>query len=102
MLVAEFNMTPIGKGESVSQYVARVIDIVRKSGLDYRMGPMGTCIEGEWDEVFDVIRKGYEALAADCNRVSVLVRIDYRKGKKGRLKSKIASVEKKLGGEVNK
>jgi len=50
-------MTPLGKGESVSQYVARVVDVVDKSGLPYVLTPMGTIIEGEsWDEVMDVLK----------------------------------------------
>ena len=100
MLVAEFSLAPIGKGESVSKYVARVMRIVRKSGLDYRMGPMSTCVEGGWDEVFRLIRKAWKALARDCDRVSIHVRVDYRRGGRGRLVSKVESVEKKLGGKI--
>ena len=56
-------MTPLGKGESVSQYVARVVDIVDRSGLPYVLTPMGTIIEGEsWDEVMSVLKEGFEAL----------------------------------------
>ncbi len=62
MIVAEFSMTPIGKGESVGEYVARAVGVVEKSGLDHRLGPMGTCVEGEWDQVFGVIKKAWEAV----------------------------------------
>ena len=57
VILLEFSMTPLTKGESVSKYVARSLDIIDKSGLEYRLNPMGTVIEGEWDEVFDVVRK---------------------------------------------
>ena len=96
MIVAEFSMTPIGKGESVSEYVARAVGVVEKSGLDYRLGPMGTCVEGEWDRVFGVIKKAWEAVSADCNRVSISIKVDSRKGGKGRLDAKVDSVRKKL------
>ena len=100
MTLVEFSMAPVGKGESVSRHVARAVRIVAKSGLDYRLGPMGTCVEGEWDEVFAVIRKCWKALARDCGRISVAIKVDYRKGAAGRLRSKIESVERHLGRKV--
>jgi Uncharacterized conserved protein len=97
------SMTPLGKGESVSQYVARVVDVVDKSGLPYVLTPMGTIIEGEsWDEVMDVLKKGFEELKKDCPRISITMKIDYREGKSNRLVSKVKSVEEKLGREVRK
>ncbi len=97
------SMTPLGKEESVSKYVSRVVDIVDRSGLEYRLTPMGTIIEGEsWDQVMSVLREGFEALAKDCNRISITMKIDYRKGRMGRLNQKIRSVEEKLGREVKK
>ncbi len=97
MVLAEFSIWPMDKGESVGQYVARCLDLIDKSGLPYRLGPLGTCVEGEWDEVMGVIRQCYEALAADCNRISCTVKIDYRKGRKDMLSSKVESVERALG-----
>jgi uncharacterized protein (TIGR00106 family) len=97
MVLLEFSMSPLGKGESVGQYVARSLDIIDKSGLDYRTHAMGTVIEGDWDEVFGVVKKCFDAMRKDCHRISVAIKVDYRKGKKGRLRSKVASVERKLG-----
>ena len=97
MVLLEFSMSPLGKGESVGKYVARSVDIVDKSGLDYRLHAMGTVLEGEWEEVFGVVKRCFEAMRKDCNRVSVAIKVDYRKGKRGRLTAKVASVEQKLG-----
>ncbi len=95
------SMTPLGKGESVSQYVARVVDIVDKSGLPYVLTPMGTIIEGDsWEEVMDVLKKGFEELKKDCTRISITMKIDYREGKSGRLTQKVQSVQEKLGREI--
>ncbi len=102
MILVEFSMTPLDKGESLSPYVARSIDIIDKSGLPYRVGPMGTCVEGEWDEVFELIKKCFERMSEDCNRISILIKADYRKGKSGRLDGKIKSLEEKLGREIKK
>jgi uncharacterized protein (TIGR00106 family) len=85
------------KGESVGAYVARALDIVDKSGLAYKLGPLGTCIEGEWGEVMGVIQKCYEELAKDSGRISCTVKMDWRKGRAGRLESKVEKVEKVLG-----
>jgi len=96
MVLLEFSMSPLGKGESVGQYVARSLDIIDKSGVAYRLNPMGTVLEGEWNDVFQVVRKCYERMKKDCNRISCTIKVDYRKGHAGRLDSKVASVEKRL------
>jgi uncharacterized protein (TIGR00106 family) len=84
------------KGESVGKYVSRSLDIIDKSGVPYRLNPMGTVLEGEWDEVFGVVKKCYERMRKDCRRITIGIRVDYRKAPRGRLDSKIASVERRL------
>lgn len=96
-VLLEFSMSPFDKGESLGEYVARSLAIIDASGVPYRLNPMGTVLEGEWDEVFGVVKECYERMAADCERISVGIKVDYRSGKSGRLDSKIASVESKLG-----
>jgi uncharacterized protein (TIGR00106 family) len=97
MLLAEFSIWPMDKGESVGEYVARALDIVDKSGLPYKLGPLGTCVEGEWHEVMAVIQRCFDALEKDCNRITCTVKCDWRRGKSGALTSKVESVEKRLG-----
>ena len=96
MVLLEFSMSPLDKGESVGEYVSRSLKIIDESGVDYRLNPMGTVLEGEWDEVFAVVKKCYEAMKKDCTRVSTIIKVDYRKGKKGRLEGKVQSIEKRL------
>ena len=88
-------MSPMDKGVSVSKWVARSLEIIDRSGLDYRLGPMGTCIEGEWDEVMRVVRRCWKTLSRDCARITFSVKGDWRRGAKGRLSGKVASVRKK-------
>jgi uncharacterized protein (TIGR00106 family) len=97
MLLLDFSMSPLGKGESVSPYVARCLEIIGKSGLDYRLHAMGTTLEGEWDDVFAVVRACFEALRSDCDRISCSIKIDYRKGPAGRLRSKVEKVQELVG-----
>lgn len=96
MVLAELSITPMDKGSHVGEYVARVLDVIDKSGLTYQLTAMGTLIEGEWDPVFGVITRCFEALRTDCTRISCSVKIDYQAEKKNLLKSKVTSVEEKL------
>ena len=93
-------MTPLDKGESVSKYVARSIDIIDQSGVDYQLNSMGTVLEGEWDEVMAVVKDCYEKMNSDCNRISCSIKIDARSEKDGRLTKKIDSIQSTLGREV--
>lgn len=96
MILLEFSMSPLGKGESVGKYVARSLDIIDQSDVEYRLNPMGTVLEGDWDRVFGVVKRCFETMKKDCNRISVSIKVDYRKGQRNRLTSKISSVEKRL------
>jgi uncharacterized protein (TIGR00106 family) len=93
MVLLDFSMTPLGQGESVSPYVARCLEIVAASGLDYRLHAMGTTVEGELDQVLDVVRRCFQALQTDCDRISCSIKIDSRKGPGGRLDSKVQKVQ---------
>ena len=97
MVLLDFSVTPLGKGESVSGYVARCLEVVAASGLEYRLHAMGTTIEGPLADVLTVVRRCFEALEGDCERISCSVKIDYRKGTDSRLESKVEKVESLLG-----
>jgi uncharacterized protein YqgV (UPF0045/DUF77 family) len=76
--------------------------MIDESGIPYQLTPMGTVIEAKtMREALDIIEKAYECLG-DCERVYSSLKFDIRKNCENRLKSKIASVEKVLGKEVNK
>ena len=97
MLLAEISMWPMDKGESVGHYVARLLEIIDRSGLPYKLGPLGTCIEGDYDAVMSVIKQCHEALASDCNRIACTIKMDWRKGSEGAIEKKVRSVEQKVG-----
>ena len=101
-MLLEFSMSPLGKGESVSKYVSRNLEIIADSGVPYRLGPMGTCLEGEWEDVFGVIKKCYDRMSQDCGRITCSIKLDIRAGHDGRLSGKIEKIEKLLGRELNK
>ncbi len=95
-VIAELSIFPLDKGVSLSPYVARAVHIVQQSGLAHEFGPMGTCIEGEWDTVMQTVTACFQDLAQDCTRISLSLKIDYVQGKTGRLQSKVASVQERL------
>lgn len=100
-VLLEFSMFPTDKGESVSPYVSRIIDMIDRSGVAYQLTPMGTVVETEtMKEALLIIEKAYEQLEPDCKRVYSSLKFDIRKGRSGRLKQKIASVEKVLDRSV--
>ena len=92
----DFSIFPLDKGKSVSPYVAKAVSIIKDSGLDYLLGPMGTSIEGNWDEVMGVVNHCFEELKKDCERIHITIKADYSKGSAGRIKVKVRSVEEKL------
>jgi uncharacterized protein (TIGR00106 family) len=102
MVMLEFSIFPIDKGASLSPYVSRCLDIVDKSGVPYKINPMGTVLEGDWDTVFGVVKSCYDELSKDCDRIEVTMKVDARKDRKGALDGKIKSIEGKLGRELNK
>ena len=98
MLVA-FSVAPSGTGNadgSVHDAVAAAVQIVRDSGLPNRTTSMFTEIEGEWDEVFDVVKRATEAVGAYGSRVSLVLKADIRPGYSGELTGKVERLEQAI------
>ena len=102
MVLLEFSMSPLDKGESLSPYVSRIIHIIDQSGINYRLTAMGTILEGEYDEVMTVVRDCFKELEKDCNRISVSLKMDYRKGSQSRMNSKLDKIETLLKRDIKK
>ncbi|MGH3408995.1 MAG: MTH1187 family thiamine-binding protein [Streptosporangiaceae bacterium] len=95
MLVA-FSVTPLGVGDSVAEYVADAVRVVRDSGLPNQTDAMFTTIEGEWDEVMAVVKAAVDTVAARAPRVSVTLKADIRPGVTGALQAKMVALESYL------
>ena len=99
MLIA-FSVAPSGGDDpdaSVHDAVAAAVRIVRDSGLPNRTSSMFTEVEGEWDEVFDVVKRATLAVAEFGPRVSLVLKADYRPGHTGELTGKVERLERALG-----
>ena len=96
MLIA-FSVSPLGgESDSVGRAVADAVRVVRESGLPNETTAMFTSIEGEWDEVMDVVKRAVEAVRAHAPRVSLVLKADIRPGHTGQLRAKVARVEEHL------
>jgi uncharacterized protein (TIGR00106 family) len=98
MLVA-FSVSPMGgdaSDGSVHAAVAAAVRVVRESGLPNRTDSMFTTIEGEWDEVFAVVKRATEAVQAFGPRVSLVLKADIRPGHAGELTGKVERLEAAL------
>ena len=100
-MIAEFSILPVGKGESLSAAVAKIIALVEKSGLDYQLTAMGTLVEGEPQKVWRLLERCHQAGRRNSSRILTTIRIDDRAGARNRLVGKVLSVEKKLGRRVS-
>jgi uncharacterized protein (TIGR00106 family) len=97
MIMLEFSLIPLDKGPSIGPQVARCLDLIDASGVDYRFGPMGTVLEGTWDEVFGVVKRCFERASEDSERVVLSIKVDYREGAASRLPERVERVEKRVG-----
>lgn len=83
---------------SVSDAVAEAVKVVRESGLPHRTSSMFTEIEGEWDEVFDVVKRATEAVMPFGARVSLVMKADIRPGFTGEIEGKLERLERAVEG----
>jgi uncharacterized protein (TIGR00106 family) len=95
-MLAEFSIYPL-QAEHLSKDVAKVIEILESAGLDYRLGPMSTAVEGSWDQVLGAVRRCHEAVAQVHERVVTSIIIDDRKNQPHHLSEMVTSVEQALG-----
>ena len=100
-MLVQLTMFPsVRKSESVSSEVAKVINIIDRSGLPYKVGPMSTTIEGSWERVMETINKARKMLRKNHSRVYISITIDDRKDARGRIEGKVESIQRKLGRKV--
>jgi uncharacterized protein YqgV (UPF0045/DUF77 family) len=101
-MIVAFSVSPSGGPDaqvdgSVHDAVAAAVRIVRESGLPNRTSSMFTELEGEWDEVMDVVKRATEAVGAYGTRVSLVLKADIRPGHSGELDGKLERLEAALG-----
>ncbi len=101
-MLASFAVVPMGTGDGVKKLVAEVLAIVDGSGLPYKAGAMHTTIEGDAEQVMDVIMRCHRKMLELAPRVLTSITIDDRKGATGRLEGKVKDVEEVLGKKLSR
>jgi uncharacterized protein (TIGR00106 family) len=101
-VIVAFSVSPLGVGEEVGEYVAEAVRVVRESGLPHRTDAMFTSIEGEWDEVMDVVKRATAAVEARSSRVSLVLKADIRPGVTDGLTRKVETIDRLLGEDPQK
>jgi uncharacterized protein (TIGR00106 family) len=95
-MLAQFSVFPVGAGQSLAKEVAKIIDMIDRSGLPYTTTAMSTVVEGNWDEVMALVKKCHMSLRRAHGRIYTSIVIDDRKGAVRRLTGKVDDVEKIL------
>jgi uncharacterized protein (TIGR00106 family) len=100
VMLAELSITLLGRGTHLSYDLGRILKIIDESGIRYRLTPSGTCLEGEWDEVMDLVKKCHREARSFCTYVLTTVRIQDESGANDMLSENIASIEKAVGHQL--
>ncbi len=102
-MIAQFTLIPIGtKTDSLSKTLAKAMSHIVESGLEYKVGPMGTAVEGDWYQIMNLVNRCRKTLLRECSRVQISITIDDRKNAENPIAQKVKSLEKKMGVKLKK
>ena len=102
-MIAQFTLVPLGtKTDSLSKNLVKAMKLVADSGLNYKIGPMGTVVEGDWWQVMNLINRCRKTILREAPRVSIQIFLDDRPSAKDPIKSKVRSLERKMGIKIKK
>ena len=93
-MLAELSINPLGRGTHLSKDLGEILKIVDDSGLPYCLTPSGTCIEGEWDQVMNLVKRCHERARTLSSHVMTTIRVEDEEGAIAKLSENIASVER--------
>ena len=96
-MLVELTINPLGRGTHLSKDLAEILKIVDASGLPYTLTPFGTCIEGEWDQVMDVIKQCHACAKSFSHHVMTSIQIEDEDRAANKLEENVASVERIAG-----
>ncbi len=96
-VIIDLCVVPIGVGLSVSEYVAACHGIINEAGLKSELHAYGTNIEGDWDDVFDVVKKCHEKIHdMGAPRITTTIKAGTRTDRDQTMSDKVESVKQKL------
>jgi uncharacterized protein (TIGR00106 family) len=96
-MLVEVSITPLGRGSHLSKDLGDILKTIDDSGLPYCLTPSGTCIEGTWDEVMEVVKRCHDQARLNSSHVMTTVRIEDEEGATDKLNENITAVEGAAG-----
>ncbi len=99
-MMVEFSVVPVSGDEHVAKYVAEAVRVIDESGLEYRVTPMGTVIQGDWDAVMAAVKAAHERVMSMTDRVITKIYIDEHKSGEKSFDEKVQAVEEALGRKI--
>jgi len=96
-MLVELTINPLGRGTHLSRDLAEILKIVDASGLPYTLTPFGTCIEGDWDLVMDVVKQCHACAKTFSHHVMTSIQIEDEDRAANKLEENVAAVERIAG-----
>ena len=100
-MMVHLSIVPVGDNPHLSKPVAKVLQVIDESGIDYRLTPMGTLLNGEWDDIMKVVKKCHDIVREEHDRVITQIKIDDKENGHS-FGQKIQAVESEAGKEFKK
>ena len=90
-------LVPVGAGVSLSPYISACKAIIEKNGLDHELGPNGTAIEGEWENVFGWVKECHQEVhRLGVSRIYTTLKVNSRTDRNQSFREKVPSVISKI------
>lgn len=96
-MLVELSINPLGRGTHLSQDLGEILKVIDDAGVSYVLTPLGTCIEGEWDQVMPLIKKCHEVARGMSPHIFTTLRIEDEEGATNKIKENVAAVERAAG-----
>jgi uncharacterized protein (TIGR00106 family) len=96
-MLVELSIMPLSGNSHLSGEIAKALDLIDKSGLRYQLTASATLIEGEWDEVMQLIRRCHERMRESSSHIITNIKIEDDAGEQNKLRRNVISVEEKVG-----
>ena len=96
-MLVELSINPLGRGTHLSKDLGEILKLIDDSGLRYGLTPLGTCIEGSWDEVMALIKSCHDLARSMSPHIFTTLRIEDEEGATNKIEENVVSVERAAG-----
>lgn len=101
-MLVELTINPLGRGTHLSKDLAEILNIVDASGLPYCLTPFGTCVEGNWDQVMELVKQCHAHAKSFSHHVMTSIQIEDEDRAINKLEENVAAVERMAGHKLGR